>query len=48
MELSQIQRAIHIVKPLEKLLDVGLQLLEVGMPVLITGVVLYLGVPSTI
>jgi hypothetical protein len=41
-------RAIHIVKPLEKLLDVGLQLLEVGMPVLITGVALYLGLPSTI
>ena len=38
----------YAVRPLQKLLDVGLQLLEVGMPVLITGVVLYLGLASTI
>jgi hypothetical protein len=32
-------------RPFEKLLDVGLQLLEVGMPVLITGLVLSFGLP---
>ena len=40
--------ATYAVRPLEKLLDVGLHLLEIGMPVLITGLVLYVGLPSTL
>lgn len=39
--------ATHTYRPFEKLLDVGLQLLEVGMPVLITGLVLSFGLPLT-
>ena len=38
--------ATYVVRPAEKLLNVGLQLLQVGMPVLITGLVLYIGLSS--
>lgn len=40
--------ATFAVRPYEKLLDVGLQLLEVGVPILITGLVLSVGLSSTI
>ncbi|MFC1487067.1 hypothetical protein ACFLRN_05195 [Thermoproteota archaeon] len=34
------------IRPFEKLLGVGLQLLEVGLPVLITGIVLFFGLQT--
>jgi hypothetical protein len=38
--------ARYSIKPFEKLLGVGLQLLEVGLPVLITGIVLFFGLQT--
>ena len=38
--------ANYCIRPFEKLLGVGLQLLEVGLPVLITGIVLFFGLQT--